>query len=278
MTELRTLTLGNVDADEPTKKIKRLKPLAEYLQRHLQDSGIDEVRILIARHESEMGNFMREGKVDVYIDSSFPTLQVQKLSGSQVILRRWKKNHELDWGVYVAGKQSGVSRMGDLAGNVLVVEDPDSTSGFVLPLGTLVQQGVTIKEVRGPDAGVGPVEVGYFSTPDELDTIEVLLQGKADIGALTNHDYQELPPEIKDQLVEIGHTIAVPRELVSVQPALEQSLVASLSEVLSGMDEDPEGQRILRDYKETTKFDPLPVESVQALDELRTLIGLVAQD
>lgn len=35
----RVITLGDIDADEPPKKINRLKPVADYLKAHLQGSA-----------------------------------------------------------------------------------------------------------------------------------------------------------------------------------------------------------------------------------------------
>ena len=83
-----TITLGDIDPDEPAKKINRFQPLADYLARNLGESGIQIGRVVIARDIEEMGQLLRDGSVDVYFDSAFPTLSVQGLSGSEIILRR----------------------------------------------------------------------------------------------------------------------------------------------------------------------------------------------
>ena len=43
------ITLGDIDAEDPTKKLKRFTPLANYLAKHLSDHGIEEGRVVIAR-------------------------------------------------------------------------------------------------------------------------------------------------------------------------------------------------------------------------------------
>jgi ABC-type phosphate/phosphonate transport system substrate-binding protein len=50
----------------------------------------------------------------------------------------------------------------------------------------------------------------------------------------------------------------VPRHLVSVRKDLPQPVVKQLKEVLLNMHQDDEGQKILRQTDNTTKFDSLP--------------------
>ena len=60
------ITVGDIDPDEPTKKIKRFTPLAEYLATHLSEFGIREGRVRIARDIREMGRFLADGTVDLF--------------------------------------------------------------------------------------------------------------------------------------------------------------------------------------------------------------------
>ena len=98
----QTIVLGDVDPNDPTKKIKRFQPLAGDLAQNLSDFGIRESKVLIARDVEEMGEFMNIGMVDVYFDSSFPTLAVQNLADSKIILRRWKDDDPVYWSVFIA--------------------------------------------------------------------------------------------------------------------------------------------------------------------------------
>ena len=70
----RIITLGDIDAEDPIKKLKRFTPLANYLAEHLSDQGVEQGRVVIARDIEEMGLFLRNGTVDVYFDSPFPTI------------------------------------------------------------------------------------------------------------------------------------------------------------------------------------------------------------
>ena len=224
------ITLGDI-SDEPARKIRRFKPLANYRARHLQEYGISEGRVLIARDMEGMARFLKNGQVDLYFDSPLPTLRVQRSSGSEIILRRWKGGAPTYWSVYIARRDSGIARIEDFAGKVVAFEEPYSTSGFILPAGTLVQRGFTLTEVTSHTAPVAPDEVGYLFSRDEENTVEMVLRGVVAGGGLSNQDYEELPQELKDQFIAFDRTVTVPRQLVSVRAGLPPFLISKVREL-----------------------------------------------
>ena len=167
----QTIVLGDIDPDEPAKKIRRFSPLAQYLAQHLKDYGIERGKVVIARDFDEMERFLKDGTVDIYFDSPFPTLAVRKMSETEVILRRWKQGQPTYWSTYIVLRDSGIDSVKDFAGKILAFEERHSTSGFLLPAGTLVQRGLTLREVDGFDAVMAAHEVGYFFSLDEENTI-----------------------------------------------------------------------------------------------------------
>ena len=167
LSEDQVITLGDIDPDEPAKKIKRFQPLADFLADRLLDYGIERGRVVVARDIEEMAGFLKDGRVDVYFDSPFPTLAVQELSDSSVVLRRWKQGEPTYWSVYIALRDSGIARVEDFAGKVVAFEEPHSTSGFLLPAGTLIQRGLTIRAVGRPEEAIHPREIGYVFSWDE---------------------------------------------------------------------------------------------------------------
>ena len=271
----RTITLGDVEPDEPVKKIRRFQPLADYLAEHLTELGIESGRVILSRDFEEMAGLLSDGTVDIYFDSAFPTLTVQELSGFTVIARRWKEGDPIYWSLYIARRDSGITGLDGFLGKVVAFEKPHSTSGFILPAGTLIQRGFTLREVGQPDEDVAPDEIGYIFTRDEENTVEMLLQGLLAGGGISNQDYEGLPEEIKRQFVVFGRTAAVPRQLVSVRPGLDPELVTRVRELLTGLDETEEGRKLLEGLKKTKKFDELPADSEASLEELKELMGLI---
>ena len=142
----------------------------------------------------------------------FRRLQVQKLSGSRVVARRWKQNALNSWSIYVARRDSGIDNVDDCLGKVVAFEDPHSISGFLLPAGTLVDRVFQILEVSRPQEPVAPDEIGYFFTHEEENTFELMFRGEAAGGAVSNQDFLEftnLDKELKAQLMAVDHTVSV---------------------------------------------------------------------
>jgi phosphonate transport system substrate-binding protein len=272
-----TITLGDIDPDEPAKKLKEFQPLADYLAQHLQEFGIREGRVVIARNFEDMTRLLKDGTVDIYFDSPFPTLAVQNLSGSQVIARRWKGRDPTYWSLYIALRDSGITSLEGFRGKIIALEEPHSTSGFVLPAGTLIQRGFTLRKVDRLDASVAPNEIGYFFSRDEENTIELLLQGQVAGGGVSNQDYQELSAELKQRILAFDQTLTVPRQLVSVRPGLDPALRGKVRELLIGLDQTNAGQQLLEELDKTKKFDPLPSDSAAALEAFKELMKLVSQ-
>ena len=78
----RVIVLGDIDPDEPVKKIERFTPLAQYLAGEMKDLGMVAGKVVIARDAAHMARLLREDKVDFYFDSAFPSLQVQSAAGA----------------------------------------------------------------------------------------------------------------------------------------------------------------------------------------------------
>lgn len=273
----QTIILGDVDPDEPAKKIKRFQPLVDYLAVHLNELGILAGKVVIARNIEEMGDWLKRSEVDIYFDSAFPALVTQEKSGSEFLLRRSKEGVSSYWSTYVALADSGIDSVEDFLGKIIAFEEPHSTSGFILPAGSLVQRGFTLQKMERPDSTVAPNEVGYFFSRDEENTIELVLRGRVAAGGISNQDYQELPPELMQRLVIFDQTVTVPRQIVSVRPGLEPALKRRVRELLLGLKDSEEGRALLELMKESA-FDPLPSGTDAALAELKELIRLVSGD
>jgi len=271
------ITLGDIDPDEPVKKVKRFQPLADYLAEHLESFGIHGGRVVIARNIDEMGRFLSDGTVDIYFDSPFPSLAVQEISGSKIILRRWKQGEPEYWSTFIALRGNGISSVKDLLGKTIAFEEPHSTSGFLLPAGTLVDRGYNIAPIETADQFVGPEEIGYLFSWDEDNTLEYILQGRVAAGGISNQDYEKLPEDVKEGFVVFDRTISVPRQLVSVRPDLDAVLAVKVRALLLSLDQTEEGRLLLKGLKNTRKFDPLPPASESALGELKTLMKLVSE-
>ncbi len=258
------INIGSVGT-EPAAEIKKFLPFANYLGRELQSEGIDQGKVVVAKNISQMATLLREGKVDLYIDSPFPVLAASHLSGSKILLRRWKKGAAEYRSVIFARKDSGVNRLEDLKGKMLAFQDSFSSTAYFLPKALLLQRGFKLSAKTGPAEAVAPGEVGYvFSQADE-NTMMWVLRKKVMAGATDEQTYAQEARTSIDSLQVIERSYALPRHVVSHRPDLPPKLLARIKEILIGMDQSEEGKKVLKAFENTTKFDELPEQSMAPL-------------
>jgi phosphonate transport system substrate-binding protein len=251
------LTVGSISL-EPAAETRKFLPLVRYLAQELRPDGIDDGKVIVAGSIRQMAAFIREGKVDLYIDSTFPTLAVSRLSGSRLLLRRWKKGMSEYSTVIFTRQESEITRLEDLKGKMIAFEEPFSSSGYFLPKRALVRAGlVAVPKGEAADP-VGPEEVGYvFSNTDE-STVVWVLRGKVAAGAMDHQSFQEKAKGSLPRLKIVHETFAIPRQLVSYRADLPPSLVTRIRGILLEMAQREGGREALRAFEGTTKFDDIP--------------------
>lgn len=266
-----TLTLGDIEPDEPAVRIRRLQPLADLTAASLADLGVGRGRVVVARTIAEMAELLAAGEVDLFLDSPYPILAAQQAVGGEILLRRWAKGDRDYWSVIVVRSPSHVATLADLAGRVVALQEPHSTTGFLLPMAMLGREPVTLREVTGPTAGVRADEIGYFFSRDEENTVELLLTGQAEVGVISNQDLAELPAPLRRRLVQVATTTPVPRQLVLARPGLPAAWSARIRQLLLELDDADRAAMEAHDpgLAWTWKFDELPEEARQRLTELR---------
>jgi phosphonate transport system substrate-binding protein len=262
---------------EAAAEIKKFLPFANYVARHLQPEGINEARIVVAKDVSQMATLLREGRVDVYIDSPFPSVAASLLSGSKFLLRRWKKGQAEYRSILFTKKDSNLHRVEDLKGNMLAFEEPFSSSGYLIPKMALAQQGLKLVSKPDPTKPVNRDEIGYVFSYDDENTIVWVLRGKVTAGATDDYMYQKETQRYPDSLKVIYTTSSFPRHLVSCRADLAPNLVTRIKEILMEMDQSPDGRSALKEFEETTKFDLLPAPSVAQLLKIRRFVEAEAK-
>jgi phosphonate transport system substrate-binding protein len=254
----QTLTLGLV-FQAPSKPVEeRFHPLVDYAARRLSPPGEIKGTIAFAPTTGQMMKLLDEKRIDFYMESPYPTYLVNRLGAAKLLLRRWKGGIAEYRGLIFTNKESGVVRLEDLRGKILAFEDPGSTSGYFLPKLFLLKKGFSVMEKPGVDAKVSANEIGYIFAHSDKNMVNLVLKNKVAAGAFSNDDYAGLEDKSKTSISILGESESMPRHLVSVRKDLPQPVVKQLKEILLNMHQDEEGQKILRQTDNTTKFDSLP--------------------
>ncbi len=264
------LTLGSISG-EPANELKYYLPVANYLAEQLQTVGIDKGNVVVAQNIKQMAGFIKEGKVDLYMDSPFPTLEVSQLSGSLPLLRRWKKGIGSYHSVVFVRQDSGIKSPDDLRGKVIAFEAPYSTSSYFLPKASLSKLGMKLVEVADPKSRVNAEEIGYSFTDDDENTLFWVLRKRTQAGAMSAASFKKLAARRIKKLSIVYSTLDVPRHIVSFRKDLDPALVTQIKKVLLKMHESKSGRKILHQFKKTTRFDEFPGGADVALKPLYEL-------
>lgn len=271
------LVIGVINRDIK-KELSRTEPLAAYLETDLVDAGITSVDVEVIPSPDAMARALVDGSVDIVFDSPLVAGQVARASGSEPFVRRWKAGVATYHSVILVPAASDMETIDDLAGGRIGFEEPDSTSGFLLPAGLIRQAGLPLTELRSHEEAPAPDEVGYVFTNDDKNTLIWLMSGWIDAAATDPQRFAELDAAQPDAYRVLARSVEVPRQVGIHRSDLDPALVARLTEVLVGMHQTDGGVEALRAFDDTSRFDGFPdgVEATFApihdmLDELEAL-------
>jgi phosphonate transport system substrate-binding protein len=255
---IQTLRLGVVFQGAPEPVAEHFRPFVEYIGRKLAPKGEIKSTVAVVANATQLMRLLEQGPVDFYLESPFPTYLINRSGTSKLLLRRWKSGMTEYRGVIFTNKASRITRLEDLRGKMIAFEDAGSTSGYFLPKLLLFEKGFPVAEKPALDAKVAAREIGYVFAATEKNVVKLVLHEKVAAGAISNDDYASLDETSRATLPILVESGSLPRHLVSVRRNLSEAVVKRLKEILLGMDQDDEGQKILRQTDNTTKFDMLP--------------------
>ena len=252
-----TLVIGSISRSIK-EEIETFRPLAEYLEPWLDEVGVRDVKIAVVTNAREMSRRLASGEVDIYIDSPFMIARMSREAGARPFLRRWKKGAAEYHTLFVARKDSGIRSFDDLRGKVIAFDDPQSSSGHLLPRAMLLERGYRLVEVGDPAVPVPADAIGYVFSMDDVNTMFWVDHGKVAAG-VTSPDFLALyEKKRKDNLVAFARSIDIPRQVVAHRAGLAPAVVAELERVLMAMETTEEGRKALKDFQKTTRFDRFP--------------------
>src|SRR5215813_13930454 len=253
--ENQTISLGIV-AEANQKEIERYyRDFVAYVARKLSA----EAKVIIASTPSDLAKLLQQQKVDFYMESVYSTYIINDVEDAgKLLLRRWQRGKPEYQSLIFTNRNSGVNRLDDLRGKIIVFENPKSTSGYFLPKFFLQRNGFKLSEKSGSDANVAPAEIGYIFALSQEKLVNLVLTNQAAGGAFSDDDYARVDDKAKAEIGVLAQTERLPRYLVSIRKDLAPALADRLKAILVSMSEDEEGRRILEKTGETTKFDMLP--------------------
>lgn len=257
------ITIGTIHRDSE-KMWKRYQPLADYLAEKFSDDITrykGEAKILPT--EQQMINSINNEEIDIFFDSPLIGMRVASQTDLEPFLLSWKEGNRDYHSVFITLIDSDIS-FDNLQNKTIVFEDTESTSGYFLPMIHLKRSGYDIDLKSSEDFSF------VFSLDDENTPIWIL-EGKGDVGATSNLDFEDIPLNIKEKLKVIESTETIPRQIVFVNKNLENQ--KELKEILLDMNNQIETQEIIRNISKTSQFSEIDVE--KDFNQLKELMELI---
>jgi phosphonate transport system substrate-binding protein len=268
------IVFGDI-SDDPAEVIEGAQPIVEYLAAKLKDYGITGGQVKVVASTEEMVELLKNGDVDFYFDSTYPATLISDDSGGQIVLRRWKFGVETYNSIIFASKESGIKSIEDLKGKMVAMDAPYSTSGFMLPVVYLTENGLKLVGKASNSDPVAPDEVGFAFAYDDQNVMQWVLDGLTPAGVTDDYNFDKaFPPEAREKFIELARTEKTPRQVAVVGPKMDANLLKEIVKILIVMDEDPAAAEALDSFQ-TTQFDEFPEGIEAAMKRIREMQEIV---
>jgi phosphonate transport system substrate-binding protein len=251
-----TLSISTIN-NKVKKFVKRYQPLAQYLEDRLARHGVDAVDVSIRTDRRSMIEGLRDGSVDIYVDSPLILSSIASETGLRPALRSWKKGVAEYHSVIFTRANSGLSSISDLQGHVIAFEEPTSTSGYLLPKAELVTAGFRVVEAANSRAKVPIGAIGYVFSTDDNNTTLWIMKNKVAAGVVDSETFKRIIAKRRDDFEVIHRSQSVPRHVVGYRAGLSPSVANALSNALKEMHKTEAGRKVLKTFK-SARFDDFP--------------------
>lgn len=250
----KTIVWGKADS-EPTDAIGKWQPIVDYLVANLADAGIETGEVKIGPDTETMSQWMSTGEVDLVIDSFYPAMIVADNSGALPLAIR-NKNKPARHAVFFTRADTGITSLEQLQGKTIALAERHSTSGFMLPVAYMKQEGITLTEKASAGSFSNQDEVGYVFAGDDDVAVQWVLNGTVVAGAVDNETFEEFAETNPGTLTVLAETDSMRRDtMLLARRDLDPTLREAIKAVLLGMHENPEGQTILEENKAVSFID-----------------------
>ena len=272
-----TLVIGKI-SHNPKKHYHYLKPMADYVQKQMIDLGYKHAKVLMARDNRQMIRYLRSGKVDWVTETLMSAVELQRKSGAELLVKKWKKGQPEYHSIFFTRKGSGIQSISDLSGKSIAFEDPGSSTAYFIPAELLLRKGYRLVKLTTPRDKPPVDAVGYSFAREEINISTWVHKGLVDVGVMNNHDWNKedhLPHIFQRDMQIIHRTESFPRAVELVRPGLEPGVKSRLKSILLNAHRDPAAQKVLPVYQETERFEELTPELRQNLNEIYKTVEFV---
>jgi phosphonate transport system substrate-binding protein len=265
------LVLGRI-SDNPKSHYAQLQPLLDYVVPRMRDVGITEGRILMAPDAQQMASYLRRGRVDWVTETAGTAVALGLRSGAEPLLLTERSGVRDYHTVFFVRRDSPITSLADLKGHTLALQNVASTSAYLVPVMTLLQNGLTPEILLSARDAAAPDTVGYVFARSEANIATYVHKGMVDAGAVSSVDWVDehrIPAMFRRDFRPIYRTEPYPRAVEVVRSGLDPKVRDRLQQVLLDAASDPQAQDALEKFFGTSGFHRVDAQMQHRLDELK---------
>nr|WP_267472878.1 phosphate/phosphite/phosphonate ABC transporter substrate-binding protein [Stenotrophomonas rhizophila] len=274
------LVLGRI-SDNPKAHYAQLQPLLDYVVPRMGEVGITEGRILMAPDAPQMASYLRRGRVDWVTETSGTAVALGLRSGAQPLLLTERSGVRDYHTVFFVRRDSAIAGLADLRGRTLALQNAASTSAYLVPVMTLLQQGLTPEILLSARDTAAPDTVGYVFARSEGNIATLVHKGVVDAGAVSSVDWSDgrrVPASFLRDFRVIHRTEPYPRAVEMVRAGLDPRVRDRLQQVLLQAASDPQAGPALKQFFGTSGFHRVDAQMQHRLDELKQGLARVRME
>ncbi|MCW9013326.1 MAG: phosphate/phosphite/phosphonate ABC transporter substrate-binding protein [Gammaproteobacteria bacterium] len=247
------LTLGIHPYLEQSELIKRFTPLAQYLGKELKIP----VEVRVGPDYQAHLNAIGQDQIDIAYLGPASYIKLTQQFGPKSLLARLEASGKPTFqGHIIVQKDSPITRLAELKGNIFAFGDPSSTMSTLVPRAMLEKKGISLSDLAGHANYKGHTNVAM-----------AVLSGDADAGAVKEEVYLRLKHK---GLRSLQITPAISEHLFIASMTLAEDLQIKLRDLLLGIRSTEQINTLLKPIKDSIT-GLVPVKDSD-YDSLRKLI------
>ncbi len=222
-----------------TEMLEKAKPLEQFLEQQLGDVDVE---IYVPMSQAGVIESLRFGQAQVAFMSAWPAYLATDLAGAdlvlaevrEVIIDGKKTQAPYYFSYWVVPKDSSVTALADLKGKRACFPSPISTSGYVAPIGRLIELGVVAKPEKGE------VDLKTFFSDVRFgggygQCWEALKAGQVDVSIIAGDVPEKLYDEVLANTRVIEKQGPIPSHGVLVSKDLKDPLRARVIDAIAAL-------------------------------------------
>jgi len=269
-----TLVVGRLVLSGSEIQNDDIQPKAEAIVRGMSDLGVSKVKILELNSISKMIDALDNGDVDWVTDTLFPALIYAEYTNADIFEQRFKSGLPKFYSVFFVRKESNLDSIDHLERKTLAFGNAFSSGSYFAPYYELNERRYTLVRygAKLDDEVIGKRRIYYKFSSNESEVVKKVIGVKADIGVMSNFDYDALPAEQKDQLKIIHKTAAFVKYVEAVRGDLELEIKKRLKQLIMEHNENREESVLTVDNERTTRFYKFVGEGRDGFVYMRSLV------